>query len=75
VGGGRNDCEPVVRQRHPEVAAALDWLGARANARLTGTGACLFAEFDSAASAQLIATQLPRQWKGFVVRGLDRTPA
>ncbi len=74
AGGGRNDCEPVVRQRHPEVAEALDWLGARANARLTGTGACLFAQFDSAASAQLIATQLPRQWKGFVVRGLERSP-
>jgi 4-diphosphocytidyl-2-C-methyl-D-erythritol kinase len=73
-GGGRNDCEPVVRQRYAEVAEALDWLGARASARLTGTGACLFAGFDSAASAQHIASQLPGQWKGFVVRGLDRTP-
>jgi 4-diphosphocytidyl-2-C-methyl-D-erythritol kinase len=73
-GGGRNDCEPVVRQRHAEVAKALDWLGARATARLTGTGGCLFADFDSAASAQHIASQLPGQWQGFVVRGLDRTP-
>jgi 4-diphosphocytidyl-2-C-methyl-D-erythritol kinase len=74
AGGGRNDCEPVVRQRYEEVAAALDWLGARAKARLTGTGSCLFADFESAASAQHIALQLPRQWDGYVVRGLDRAP-
>jgi 4-diphosphocytidyl-2-C-methyl-D-erythritol kinase len=74
AGGGRNDCEPVVRQRYDQVAAALDWLGARASARLTGTGSCLFADFESAASAQHIALQLPRQWNGFVVRGLDRAP-
>jgi 4-diphosphocytidyl-2-C-methyl-D-erythritol kinase len=73
-GGGRNDCELVVRQRYPEVAAALDWLRARTTTRLTGTGACLFADFDSAAPARHIASQLPRQWKGFVVRGLDRAP-
>ena len=47
--GGRNDCEPVVRERYPEVAAALDWLGRYASARLTGTGSCLFARFASAA--------------------------
>jgi 4-diphosphocytidyl-2-C-methyl-D-erythritol kinase len=74
AGGGHNDCEPVVRQRYTEVAAALDWLGARAHARLTGTGSCLFADFESAASAQHVASQLPRQWNGFVVRGLDRAP-
>jgi 4-diphosphocytidyl-2-C-methyl-D-erythritol kinase len=74
AGGGRNDCEPVVRQRYPEVADALDWLGERATARLTGTGSCLFADFDSAASALHIASQLPGQWKGFVVRGLSHAP-
>ncbi len=72
AGGGHNDCEPVVRRRHAEVAQALDWLGARANARLTGTGACVFADFDTAASALHIASQLPGQWKGFVVRGLNQ---
>jgi len=74
AGGGRNDCEPVVRQRHAEVAAALDWLGARADARLTGTGACLFAAFDLAAAAQHIASQLPGKWSGYVVRGLNHAP-
>lgn len=69
--GGRNDCEPVVRRLHPEVGAALDWLGARAQGRLTGTGACVFAAFDSAGAAQAIAADLPSRWQGFVVRGID----
>ena len=41
--GGRNDCEPVVRARYPEVAEALEWLARYAPARLTGTGSCIFA--------------------------------
>ncbi|MEY2853270.1 MAG: 4-diphosphocytidyl-2-C-methyl-D-erythritol kinase [Pseudomonadota bacterium] len=68
--GGHNDCEPVVRRRYPEVAAALDWLGARAVARLTGTGACVFAPFDTAAQAQAAAAELPPAWQAFVVRGV-----
>jgi 4-diphosphocytidyl-2-C-methyl-D-erythritol kinase len=73
VGGGRNDCEPVVRQRYPEVAAALDWVGARVLARLTGTGSCVFAAFEDPASATNLLAELPRQWKGYVVRGLNRS--
>jgi 4-diphosphocytidyl-2-C-methyl-D-erythritol kinase len=46
---GRNDCESVVRARFPEVADALDWLARFGSARLTGTGACVFADFASAA--------------------------
>ena len=43
LGGGRNDCEPVVRRRFPAVAEALDWLGRFPPARPTGTGSCVFA--------------------------------
>jgi 4-diphosphocytidyl-2-C-methyl-D-erythritol kinase len=67
--GGRNDCEPVVRRHYPQVRSALDWLDARASARLTGTGSCLFASFDNVQSARTLAMQLPRQWIAFVVRG------
>ena len=38
-----NDCEPVVRKMHPEVGEALDWLSHHARARMTGTGATVFA--------------------------------
>jgi 4-diphosphocytidyl-2-C-methyl-D-erythritol kinase len=72
--GGRNDCEPVVAGRSPEVRRALDWLGRRGSARMTGTGSCVFAAFDDRGSAQAALADLPRGWRGFVARGLDRSP-
>jgi 4-diphosphocytidyl-2-C-methyl-D-erythritol kinase len=73
--GGRNDCEPVVRGRCPEVAAALDWLSRYAPARLTGTGSCIFASCASAAEAERIAARVPDEWTSFVARGLNISPA
>ena len=73
-GQTRNDCEPVVRSRYPAVAAALDWLGARATARLSGTGSCVFASFASAADAERVAARVPDEWSARVARGLNRSP-
>jgi 4-diphosphocytidyl-2-C-methyl-D-erythritol kinase len=73
--GGRNDCEPVVRARHPEVAAALDWLSRYAPARLTGTGSCIFATCGTAIEAERIAARVPDEWTSFVARGLNISPA
>lgn len=70
TGPSHNDCEPVVRARVPEVAAALDWLDRHAPARLTGTGACLFAAFSSAAAAERVAGRVPDRWRAWVVPGL-----
>ena len=70
----RNDCEPVVRARHPEVGEALDWLGATAPARLTGTGSCVFAEFPSEGAACDVAAEAPERWGAFVTRGIDVSP-
>jgi 4-diphosphocytidyl-2-C-methyl-D-erythritol kinase len=72
--GGRNDCEAVVSRRFPEVARALSWLAARGNARLTGTGSCVFAGFADRAMAEAALEGLPPEWSGFVARGLDRSP-
>ena len=81
-GQTRNDCEPVVRGRYAEVAAALDWLNAQLEprdahngARLTGTGACIFASFEREQDARRIAQSVPAKWSGFVARGVDRSPA
>ncbi|HEY6452666.1 MAG TPA: 4-(cytidine 5'-diphospho)-2-C-methyl-D-erythritol kinase [Steroidobacteraceae bacterium] len=79
-GQTRNVCEPVVRKRYPAVAAALDWLEAQFEthshscARLTGTGACIFASFEHEQDARQIAQRVPREWSSFVVRGLNRSP-
>lgn len=74
-GQGRNDLEAVVAARHPEVAAHLQWLRQRyPQARMTGSGACVFAECRSQTEALALYGQLPGELKGFVARGLDRHP-
>ena len=73
-GRCRNDCEPVVRQVCPEVAAALDWLDARAEARLSGTGASVFAAFPDKGQAAAHLQELPEKWQGFVARGCNHSP-
>jgi 4-diphosphocytidyl-2-C-methyl-D-erythritol kinase len=72
--GGRNDFEPVVRTRYPEVAQALDWLGHFAPARLTGTGSCIFASCASLNEAQDIVTRVPAPWRAMVARGMNVSP-
>ncbi|HSC48394.1 MAG TPA: 4-(cytidine 5'-diphospho)-2-C-methyl-D-erythritol kinase, partial [Gammaproteobacteria bacterium] len=72
-GQGRNDFEPVVRRRHPEVAEALDWLGRSAQARLTGSGACVFAQFGEEAAARSVFETLPHGWRGFIAKGCNRS--
>jgi len=74
-GQGANDLEAVVAARYPEVAAHLEWLRQRSpHARMTGSGACVFAEFTSEAQARALYNQLPGDMQGFVARGLDRHP-
>ena len=72
--GGRNDCEPAVRRRYPAVAEALDWAAQFGAARLTGTGSCVFVAMADAGSAQRALDRLPSRWRGWVVRGLNRSP-
>ena len=69
-----NDLEPVVTARYPVVSEHLDWLRRRAPARMTGSGACVFAEFDSRERAQAVADELPAAMKGFVAQGLVQHP-
>jgi 4-diphosphocytidyl-2-C-methyl-D-erythritol kinase len=73
-GGGRNDCQSVVRQLYPEVDKALIWLEKFGQAQLTGTGACVFATFESKAEAEARYQQLPGDWHGFVAAGIDHSP-
>ncbi len=74
AGTGGNDCETVVYRRYPEVAAAADWLAQFGQARLTGTGACVFAAFPDGSSAERVLVRLPGNWTGFVARGRNRSP-
>lgn len=69
----RNDCEAVVRRLYPEVDDALRWLSRTGNARMTGTGASVFAPFAERAQAQRWLHRLPAGWHGFVARGMNRS--
>jgi 4-diphosphocytidyl-2-C-methyl-D-erythritol kinase len=74
-GLGKNDLEAVVVARYPEVGAHLDWLRRhRPGARMTGSGACVFAEFDSVAEARALQSMLPASMHGFLAEGLARHP-
>jgi 4-diphosphocytidyl-2-C-methyl-D-erythritol kinase len=74
VGQGRNDLEPVVCRRYPRVARHLEWLRQYGDARMTGSGACVFCGFETEAQAQRVLSELPADMRGFVARGLDRHP-
>ncbi|TGG95927.1 4-(cytidine 5'-diphospho)-2-C-methyl-D-erythritol kinase [Natronospirillum operosum] len=73
-GGGRNDCEPVVRRRYPEINTMLDTLSAYGPARLTGTGACAYTVFEQEGAARSAAADLAAQYRTFVAPGINRSP-
>lgn len=72
-GGGNNDCQPVVEALHPEVLAARRWLQQYGPSRMTGTGACVFAAFDTQEEAESILARRPDNLGGFVARGVNRS--
>lgn len=69
-----NDCEAVARKRFREVDALLSWLLEYAPSRLTGTGACVFAEFNTESDARQMLELAPKWICGFVARGLNISP-
>lgn len=71
---GHNDLEPVVVRRYPAVAEHLAWLKQHGNARMTGSGACVFAAFETKHDAREVFAKKPAHMQGFVARGLDRHP-
>ncbi|KJY96452.1 4-(cytidine 5'-diphospho)-2-C-methyl-D-erythritol kinase [Pseudoalteromonas ruthenica] len=71
----RNDCEALVKKLYSEVEKTLQWLLKYAPSRMTGTGACCFAAFDSERAALDVLEKLPTEWQGFVAKSLNQSPA
>jgi len=69
-----NDLQPVVCKLYPDVERHLAWLGQFSQARMTGSGACVFAEFATEAGAREVLEQLPQGMRGIVARGLPQHP-
>lgn len=73
-GFGHNDLEPLASALYPEVAEYLAWLNCHGVARMTGSGACVFASFPSRAEAESVFALRPGHMNGFVADGLDQHP-
>ena len=72
---GRNDLQAIATAKFGEVARALEWLRQYSpHARMTGSGACVFARFDDEASAQNVMERLPSDWDGRCARSLSQHP-
>jgi 4-diphosphocytidyl-2-C-methyl-D-erythritol kinase len=69
-----NAFEPVVRVRHPRVAAALDWLSRFGRARLSGSGGCVFLETASLAQARKVLRQCPADFAPKLAAGVEVSP-
>jgi 4-diphosphocytidyl-2-C-methyl-D-erythritol kinase len=72
--GLNNDLQAVACQLYPEVAEHLAWLARFAPAMMTGSGACVFAEFATEAEAKAVLQQLPPDMRGYVAHGLQQHP-
>jgi 4-diphosphocytidyl-2-C-methyl-D-erythritol kinase len=69
-----NDLQAVACKLYPEVAEHIEWLAKFAPALMTGSGACVFAEFATEVEAQAVLRQLPASMRGFVAKGLQQHP-
>ncbi|AHE99334.1 4-(cytidine 5'-diphospho)-2-C-methyl-D-erythritol kinase [Thioalkalivibrio paradoxus] len=71
----KNVFEPLARRSHPPIDAALNWLeGLGVEARLSGTGGCLFGVFGSEAQARQARSQQPCAWRSWVLQLRNRSP-
>ena len=70
----RNDLQAVVCSLYPEVADYIAELGRYGRAMMTGSGACVFAEFENQEKAHTVLRQLPEAMRGVAVQGLLRHP-
>jgi 4-diphosphocytidyl-2-C-methyl-D-erythritol kinase len=74
AAGLRNDLQALVCREYPVVAMHIAWLGQHGEARMTGSGACVFAAFDTEQEACAVMEKLPGDMCGFMARGLDWHP-
>jgi 4-diphosphocytidyl-2-C-methyl-D-erythritol kinase len=69
-----NDLQAVACKLYPEIGQHLAWLSQFAPAMMTGSGACVFAEFATEEEAKAVLRQMPENMRGFAARGLQQHP-
>lgn len=73
-GFGKNDLQAVATRLFPPVAEAVEWLGAYGDARMTGSGACVFCAFADEAEAKAVLAAVPMKWRAFIAPSLQAHP-
>lgn len=73
-GFGKNDLQAVASRLFPPVAEAVEWLGQYGDARMTGSGACVFCAFSSEAEAAAVVQNVPPAWRAWKATSLARHP-
>ncbi len=71
---GKNDLQAVAARAFPPVADALKWLSDHGDARMTGSGACVFSAFASENDADAVLRQVPPSWRSWKTRALAAHP-
>ncbi|OWY27747.1 4-(cytidine 5'-diphospho)-2-C-methyl-D-erythritol kinase [Herbaspirillum robiniae] len=71
---GKNDLEMVATEHFPEIAEAVEWLSRFGNARMTGSGACVFSAFEHEHQADEVLKQLPSRWIGWKAKAMQEHP-
>jgi 4-diphosphocytidyl-2-C-methyl-D-erythritol kinase len=74
AGQQQNDCLDVVRERYQSVKDALVDLSGFSEARLTGTGACVFSQFDSETAAVRAYESLKAKWQVYLTTSKNESP-
>jgi len=75
----RNVCTPVVCENYPEVSQAIDIIDKYSKAEMSGTGASVFAGFETKVEAEAVLQKIRcepeiKGWRSFVAKGLNQSP-
>ena len=74
-----NDCLDAAIELESEIKQALKHLDSTANhldnARMTGTGCCVFVAFENEEDALAAKDGLPEHWFGFVAKAINTSPS
>ena len=73
-GDYQNDFQHLVRRLYPNVDNALKVLGNFGEAKLTGSGACVFTSFDNAIQAREARAHLPEATMSILAQGVNTSP-
>ena len=70
----KNDLQTVACSLYPEVEAAIHWLKTFGDAKMTGSGACVFCAFPDEKSAENVLKQIPDVWTSWKAKALGEHP-